>query len=151
MVGIENVRSNVRFFGLNVRFFSSNVRFFGLNVRFFPKFVRRYFLEYSFKISFYFLFFVFYRNGFIENWGQGIQKICDECRSLGADLPVYELTGIALRVHFEALQSALIDQFKAPKHQSANLSGTLDGALALKIINNSYKKVSFFRLFLSFT
>ncbi|MDE7331171.1 MAG: hypothetical protein K2O16_02870 [Lachnospiraceae bacterium] len=22
---------------------------------------------------------VFYRAGFIENWGQGIQKICDEC------------------------------------------------------------------------
>ena len=77
---------------------------------------------------------VFYRAGFIENWGQGIQKICDECRSLGADLPVYELTGTALRVHFKALQSALIDQSKAPKHQSANLSGTLDGALALKII-----------------
>lgn len=77
---------------------------------------------------------VFYRAGFIENWGQGIQKICDECRSLGADLPVYELTGTALRVHFKALQSALIDQSKAPKHQSANLCGTLDGALALKII-----------------
>ncbi len=59
---------------------------------------------------------VFYRAGFIENRGQGIQKICDECRNPGADLPVYELTGTALRVHFKALQSALIEQSKAPKY-----------------------------------
>ena len=26
---------------------------------------------------------VFYRAGFIENWGQGIKKICDECKAIG--------------------------------------------------------------------
>ena len=36
---------------------------------------------------------VFYRAGYIENWGQGIQKICDECYELGTELPVYELNG----------------------------------------------------------
>ena len=36
---------------------------------------------------------VFYRAGFIENWGQGIQKIYDECQNIGAELPAYELTG----------------------------------------------------------
>ena len=61
---------------------------------------------------------VFYRAGFIENWGQGIQKICNECRAIGAEIPQYELIGNTLRVHFKALESALINDSKAPKHQS---------------------------------
>lgn len=77
---------------------------------------------------------VFYRAGFIENWGQGIQKICDECRELGTELPVYELNGTALRVHFKALQSALIDQDKVPKRQDDVLGGVLNDVLADKII-----------------
>ena len=60
---------------------------------------------------------VFYRAGFIENWGQGIQKMCDECRAIGADIPTYNLIGTTLRIHFKALESALIDWPKAPKHQ----------------------------------
>ena len=59
---------------------------------------------------------VFYRAGFIETWGQGIQKICDECRGLGADIPSYELVGKTSRINFQAIESALIDQPKAPKH-----------------------------------
>jgi ATP-dependent DNA helicase RecG len=77
---------------------------------------------------------VFYRAGFIETWGQGIQKICDECRDLGADIPSYELIGTTLRIRFRALESALIDQPKVPKGQSAKENGTLDDTLALKII-----------------
>ena len=61
---------------------------------------------------------VFYRAGFIENWGQGIQKICNECTAIGAEIPQYELVGNTLRVYFKALKSALINDFKAPKHQS---------------------------------
>lgn len=53
---------------------------------------------------------VLYRAGFIEKWGQGIQKICDECRELGTDPPVFELLGTSLRVHFKALKSALIEE-----------------------------------------
>ena len=60
---------------------------------------------------------VFFRAGFIENWGQGIQKICKERRNIGADLPEYELVGTTLRIRFKALSSALIDQPKAPKFQ----------------------------------
>ncbi len=56
---------------------------------------------------------VFYRAGFIENWGQGIQKICKECRAIGAELPEYELIGTLLRVKFNALQSALIKESEA--------------------------------------
>lgn len=78
---------------------------------------------------------VFYRAGFIENWGQGIQKICDECQNIGAELPVYELVGTTLRIHFKALESALIDQPKVPNRQSGGLSGGIDGGLAEKIID----------------
>ena len=77
---------------------------------------------------------VFYRAGFIENWGQGIQKICDECQNIGAELPVYELTGTTLRIRFKALESALIDQPKAPKHQNTDKHGALDDAMVLRII-----------------
>ena len=77
---------------------------------------------------------VFYRAGYIETWGQGIQKICDECTALGADLPKYEIIGTGLRVYFPALKSALIDQPKAPKHQNTDKHGALDDAMVLKII-----------------
>jgi ATP-dependent DNA helicase RecG len=78
---------------------------------------------------------VFYRAGYIETWGQGIQKICDECIALGTELPRYEILGTGMRVYFPALKSALIDQPKPPNGQSAKSNGTLDGALALKIID----------------
>jgi len=77
---------------------------------------------------------VFFRAGYIENWGQGIQKICDECIALGAELPRYEILGTGIRVYFPALRSALIDQPKVPKGHSAKNDGTLDDTMALKII-----------------
>lgn len=73
---------------------------------------------------------VFYRAGYIEHWGRGIQKICDACKNLGAELPVYELIGNGLRVYFKALKSALIDQPKTPNRQG----GGIDGGLAEKIV-----------------
>ena len=76
---------------------------------------------------------VFYRAGYIEHWGRGIQKICDACKELGAELPRYELIGRGLRVHFKALESALIDPPKAPKHQSTK-TGALEDAMVLKVI-----------------
>lgn len=60
---------------------------------------------------------VFYRAGYIEQWGRGIQKICDACKELGEDLPEYTLLGTGLRVRFKALESALMDQPKMPKGQ----------------------------------
>ncbi|MBR2256073.1 MAG: putative DNA binding domain-containing protein [Blautia sp.] len=77
---------------------------------------------------------VFYRAGYIETWGQGIQKICDECTALGAELPKFEIIGTGLRVYFPALKSALIDQPKAPKHQNKDKHGALDDAMVLRII-----------------
>ena len=77
---------------------------------------------------------VFYRAGYIETWGQGIQKICDECTALGAELPRYEILGTGIRVYVPALKSALIDQSKTPKGHSAKNDGTLDDTMAYKII-----------------
>ena len=53
---------------------------------------------------------VFYRAGYIETWGQGIQKICDECP-------------------YRSAQST-----KAPKHQNTDKHGALDDAMVLRII-----------------
>ena len=55
-------------------------------------------------------------------WGRGIQKICDACKELGAELPRYELIGRGLRVHFKALESVLIDNPKVPKDQNDTLA-----------------------------
>lgn len=75
---------------------------------------------------------VFYRAGYIETWGQGIQKICDECIALGAELPRYEILGTGIRVYFPALKRALIDQPNVPKDQHDTLDDTLaDGIIAL--------------------
>lgn len=43
---------------------------------------------------------------------EGIEKICDECKELDADLPVYELRGNGLRISFKALQRKM-DELKA--------------------------------------
>jgi len=53
---------------------------------------------------------------------------------LGAEVPRYEILGTGIRVYFSALNSALIDQPKVLKGQSANMNGTLGDTMALKII-----------------
>lgn len=78
---------------------------------------------------------VFYRAGYIETWGQGIQKICDECKALGAELPKYEIIGTGLRVYFPALKSALIDQPKPPNRHDVGKDVGLEVGLAEKIID----------------
>ena len=75
----------------------------------------------------------FYRAGYIEHRGRGIQKINDACKEIGAKPPVYELIGYGLRVYFEALESALIDD-DISKRQNGALDGALDDALKKAII-----------------
>lgn len=53
---------------------------------------------------------VFYRAGYIESWGRGIQKICDACKSLGAKRPEYIVHGEDIMVKFTALQSAKVEE-----------------------------------------
>ena len=49
---------------------------------------------------------VFYRAGYIESWGRGIQKICDACKNLSAEEPEYIVHGEDIMVKFKALPSA---------------------------------------------
>ena len=79
---------------------------------------------------------VFYRAGYIEAWECGIQKICDECKALGAELPRYEIIGNGIRVHFKALKSALIESSKAPKRH-------ISDALAHKIVSQGLSQYSY--------
>lgn len=77
---------------------------------------------------------VFYRAGYIETWGQGIQKICDECIALGAELPRYEILGTGIRVYFPALKSALTEELKTSNRQDVGKDVGLEVGLAEMII-----------------
>ena len=77
---------------------------------------------------------VFYRAGYIESWGRGIQKICDACRNLGADEPEYIVHGEDIMVKFRALQSAIVSDSKVPKHHNEALGEALDEALKNQIL-----------------
>lgn len=75
----------------------------------------------------------FYRAGYIEAWGRGIQKICEACNELGVPTPEYTLLGDDLTVKFVALESALISDFKPPNRQN---DGLADKIVALISSNN---------------
>lgn len=77
---------------------------------------------------------VFYRAGYIEHWGRGIEKICDACKELVSDMPIFELRGHGLRVYFKALQSALIDQPKTLKQHDVGNDVGKDVGLADRIL-----------------
>lgn len=64
----------------------------------------------------------FYRAGYIEAWGRGIQKICEACNELGVPAPEYTLLGDDLTVKFVALESALISDSKPPNRQNDGLA-----------------------------
>ena len=77
---------------------------------------------------------VFYRAGYIESWGRGIQKICDACVKHGADEPEYLIHGEDIMVKFNALQSAKVEEFKTPNRQSVGLNVGLSVGLDEKVI-----------------
>ncbi|MBP5369856.1 MAG: putative DNA binding domain-containing protein [Bacteroidales bacterium] len=45
----------------------------------------------------------FYRAGYIESWGRGIEKIETECKTAGAEPPQYEVKGDGFTVKFDAM------------------------------------------------
>ncbi len=71
----------------------------------------------------------FYRAGYIEAWGRGIQKICEACRELGTADPEYTVLGDSLTVKFTALKSAIVSDSKIPKYQIDTLDDTLGDTL----------------------
>ncbi|HEY4533367.1 MAG TPA: ATP-binding protein [Fusobacterium sp.] len=48
----------------------------------------------------------FFRAGFIETWGRGIEKICESCKNYGIKLPEYTVYPEDIMVKFEALNTA---------------------------------------------
>ncbi len=81
---------------------------------------------------------VFYRAGYIESWGRGIQKICDACKNLGVDEPEYIVHGEDIMVKFKALQSAKALNLKASKPQGDALNDALGDKLMMLLKNNPY-------------
>lgn len=74
----------------------------------------------------------FFRAGYIEAWGRGIQKICEACKQHGISEPKYELLGGDLTVKFTALKT-----FKNPKHQNRKLDEVLEQEIiSILRINN---------------
>ncbi|MCD8295728.1 MAG: putative DNA binding domain-containing protein, partial [Clostridia bacterium] len=53
---------------------------------------------------------VFFRAGYIENWGRGIQKIFDACEIVGSEPPEFDVTESDLTVILHALKRAKIDE-----------------------------------------
>lgn len=74
----------------------------------------------------------FYRAGYIETWGRGIQKICEACREHGIPNPEYKVLGDDIIVKFTALDNAKISELKTPNRHDED--GLEDG-LEKKIIN----------------
>jgi ATP-dependent DNA helicase RecG len=62
----------------------------------------------------------FFRAGYVEAWGRGIQKICEACEQHGSPNPEYNILGSDITVKFTARQSA-----KILKRQNGALDGTL--------------------------
>ena len=81
---------------------------------------------------------VFYRAGYIEHWGRGIEKICNACKEAGAELPRYEVLGNGIRVFFKALEEARIEDkatSKPPKCQNDALDDALERAI-VKVVKS---------------
>lgn len=72
---------------------------------------------------------VFYRAGYIESWGRGIQKICEACRELGTEDPEYTVLGNDLTVKFTALKSPKVSDIIISKYQIDTLDDTLGGKI----------------------
>ncbi len=67
----------------------------------------------------------FYRAGYIESLGRGIQKVLESCRELGSPEPEYSILGDDLTIKFTALASAVIsnghdDQKNVQKNDRKN-------------------------------
>lgn len=80
---------------------------------------------------------VFYRAGYIEAWGRGIQKICEACRELGTPEPEYTVLGDDITVKFFALESAKISDSKNPKHQGDVLGDVLEEKILEELRRNA--------------
>ena len=81
---------------------------------------------------------VFYRAGYIESWGRGIQKIRDACRKLGTDEPEYMIHGEDIMVKLKALQSAKVTNSNVPNvTKDVTKDCTMENAILVLIKENA--------------
>lgn len=71
----------------------------------------------------------FFRAGYVETWGRGIEKICEACKKYGVAMPEYTLHLEDIMVKFTPLV-----QSKVPEKPDDTLDGTLSGTLEEKIL-----------------
>ena len=50
----------------------------------------------------------FFRAGFIESWGRGIEKICNACSQYSVPLPQYEVNPSDIMINFTAPDDRVI-------------------------------------------
>ena len=50
---------------------------------------------------------VFFRAGYIESWGRGVQKICEACKRHGSPEPSYEILGDSITIQFKAHKNSI--------------------------------------------
>ena len=68
----------------------------------------------------------FYRAGYIETWGRGIQKIYESCKELGVPAPEYSIVGEDITVKFTAHDS-IFSEIDGTKHDVNGTNGTNHG------------------------
>ena len=69
---------------------------------------------------------VFYRMGYIENWGRGVEKIVGACDRLGAPRPEYKVVGYDITLYLHALESAVIRDRKGSGGGLEDVDDTLN-------------------------
>ena len=75
----------------------------------------------------------FFRAGYVETWGRGIEKICEACKSHGVPMPEYTLHLEDIMVKF-----TLSKQPKVPDDSNGTLNGTLEEKILLMIKKNPH-------------
>ena len=70
----------------------------------------------------------FFRAGYVEAWGRGIEKICEVCKEHGVPVPEYTLHLEDIMIKFTPIMEP-----KVSKGLNGTLNGTLDGTLEDKI------------------
>lgn len=73
----------------------------------------------------------FFRAGYVESWGRGIQKICESCEDHGTAQPEYFLHSEDIMIKLTVLNIS-----KIPKHQDDVLDDVLEVRLITVLENN---------------
>ena len=66
----------------------------------------------------------FFRAGYIEAWGRGIQRICAACDALGTERPEYRINGRDVMICFKAVQTAGVTNQETNRGTNQTLTGT---------------------------